>query len=226
MSKLTSNLANELSDIFGSSFGNDVKSKQTLSESVEQAIQERRDGTKQPPERRMFGKEREAFGKKFNAKQDKNIKKNLDDFHSFANKEGEKSSGKARPSALKGRDKTPWKHAGATAQASSGKGRHNPFRKSSNLGTGPGTPPGHKGTGPRHHDQVKCWHCQCGNIYTKGCQCTGTGATKDCPKGHVKHVGIKYKYRQDYNKMYHKFRGEKRASGDGVTAKLAARGHR
>ena len=233
MSKQVNNLSSELRGIFGESFGSNEKPKD-LSESIDAALTERRRGLTPKGKKPQARQERLASsvpkgkapkkGKAVNriAAPDvkaANAKKSMDDFHAYADKEGEKSAARPKHKPLKGRDKTPWK-----GSESSGSGEHNPFKHAANLGTGPGTPPGFKGTGSRHHDQDKCWNCKCGNIYTKGCQCIGTGATKDCPKGHVKHVGIKHDYRQAYNKMYHKWRSRKKAEGDGVTSRIAKRG--
>lgn len=112
-------------------------------------------------------------------------------------------------------------HGGA-AIGTSGKS-HNPFKNSPNLGFGPGDPDQPDDGGERHHDQVKCWNCDCGDIYTQGCQCVGTGATKDCPRGEIKNVKIKRGYRQKYNKMYHAWRRKKRGTSDGVTDRNAGR---
>lgn len=103
-----------------------------------------------------------------------------------------------------------------------GGGQHTPFKRSPNLGKGPGTPPGFKKVrGKVYHDQVKCWKCSCGDVYKDGCRCVGTGATEDCPSGKIKKVKIKYGYRQAYNKMYHKWRGDQ---GGQVTARIAKGG--
>ena len=109
------------------------------------------------------------------------------------------------------------------ALGSGGKSQHHPFSNSSNLGKGPGTPPVSvkNPRGPRKHNKKKCWNCDCGPIYTKGCVCTGTGATKDCPQGQKKNVKIRRDYRDAYNKMYHAWRASK---GGEVTARIKAGG--
>ena len=109
------------------------------------------------------------------------------------------------------------------ALGSGGKSQHYPFSNSANLGKGPGTPPvpvKHP-RGPVNHDKKKCWNCDCGPVYTKGCMCTGTGKTPDCPQGRKKRVKIRYDYRQAYNKMYHAWRAKK---GGEVTARIKAGG--
>lgn len=108
------------------------------------------------------------------------------------------------------------------AAGSGAKGQHYPFRNSPNLGKGPGTPPGWSGSGPRHHNQKKCWNCDCGPVYTAGCLCKSTGADpKKCPKGQTKHVKINKSYRDAYNKMYHAWRSKK---GGAVTARIKGGG--
>lgn len=109
------------------------------------------------------------------------------------------------------------------AAGSGAKGQHYPFRNSPNLGKGPGTPPGFPRVhGSRHHDQKKCWNCDCGPIYTAGCLCKSTGADPEkCPKGRTKHVKIRKDYRDAYNKMYHAWRAKK---GGAVTARLKGGG--
>jgi len=108
------------------------------------------------------------------------------------------------------------------AAGSGSRGQHHPFKKSPNLGKGPGTPPGFpKVYGKKNHNQAKCWNCSCGPIYTKGCICTGTGKDKSCPKGAKKKVKIRKDYRDAYNKMYHAWRAQK---GGAVTARLKGGG--
>lgn len=108
---------------------------------------------------------------------------------------------------------------GGASSRGGGGARHNPFKRGGNLGLGPGTPSGFTGTGPRHHDQKKCWSCHCGNIYKAGCTCVGTGKSEDCPYGHIKHVHIKKDYRKAYNDMYHEWRRKKHGA---VTARVAS----
>jgi hypothetical protein len=133
-------------------------------------------------------------------------------------------AGKARGSAAAGGGgEGGQKDAKQKGAAGSGaKGQHHPFKNSPNLGKGPGTPPGFpKVRGSVVHNQKKCWNCDCGPVYTKGCICTGTGATKDCKQGAKKHVKIKKDYRSAYNKMYHAWRAQK---GGAVTARLKGGG--
>jgi hypothetical protein len=134
------------------------------------------------------------------------------------------AAGKAKGSAMAGGGGAGGqKDAKQKGAAGSGaKGQRYPFKNSPNLGKGPGTPPGFKKVqGSRHHNQKKCWNCDCGPVYTKGCICTGTGATKDCKQGAKKHVKIKKDYRDAYNKMYHAWRAQK---GGAVTARLKGGG--
>lgn len=100
---------------------------------------------------------------------------------------------------------------------------HNPFKHNANLGLGPGDPPVADDGGERHHDEQKCWHCKCGNIYSAGCICIGTGAKPDCPRGKRKHVVIDKGYRTAYNRMYHAWRDEKRGGPETVTGRAGTR---
>ncbi len=132
---------------------------------------------------------------------------------------GAKGSGKAGGGGAGGAERG--KQKGAAG--SGAKGQHYPFKNSPNLGKGPGTPPGFpKVQGARHHNQKKCWNCDCGPVYTAGCICKSTGADPEkCPEGRTKHVKIRKDYRDAYNKMYHAWRAKK---GGAVTARLKGGG--
>jgi len=114
----------------------------------------------------------------------------------------------------------PAKHAGGGG----GGKEHNPFKRNSNLGLGPGTPPGHpKVVGQRHHDETKCWSCNCPGGAYGGCKCTALGTGSGCPerdrdgKPKVKMVYIDRKYHNDYNKMYHEWRKRHQPRSNRVT---------
>lgn len=208
MSKLVESLQGQMRAIFGNSFGQTPKPIKNLTEVVETALLERNRGGDfaQPIKSKKFAMDHE---KKTNAR----IKRNMSAFFKHADKEGERSAQRPRPDKLDlKRDASSGsrKVVSKGASGGGGSGQHNPFKHSPNLGTGPGTPPGfHPVHGKRHHDERKCWNCKCGNVYEKGCECVGTGKTKDCPKGHVKHVQIHKDYRHAYNDMYHAWeRGE------------------
>ena len=221
MSKLVESLQSQMRAIFGDSFGQVTDPVTNLSEAVESALMERKGGKKAlarkapPPLMKKksapamrggdFGQadKKKAFAAKHDQDQQARIKKNMSAFFRHADKEADKSAKRPRPEKLKpDARKVVSKGAGG-----GGGGQHNPFKHSPNLGTGPGTPPGfHPVHGKRHHDERKCWNCRCGNVYEKGCECVGTGATKDCPKGHIKHVQIHKDYRHAYNDMYHAWR--------------------
>lgn len=242
MAKTAESLRADLKSIFGESFGTAMKPVKNLSESVQQELDEDwKLREKLAKLRGMFpgakkkeqvAKERESGG------EEDRVKKNLSDFYKYAHDEGEKSARRPRPQKL---GFTGGPHGGSASSATikhgkgstggggssgggGGSGKHHPFKRSPNLGVGPGTPPGFPEVrGKVHHDQKKCWHCSCGNIYSKGCICIGTGATKDCPKGHRKRVHIKHAYRQAYNDMYHAWR---RKQGGQVTQRIADRGRK
>ena len=217
MSEAAKVLRAQLVGLFGESFGQVSQPIENLSEAVEDALLERRRARKAvrvaPPSKVDFGQDPKAkrYARDKNREAEDRIKKNLDAFYKYADREGEKSAARPRPSKL---DTTSAGGGSAVARKVVSRGgtgggnmRHNPFKHSPNLGTGPGTPPGfHPVHGKRHHDERKCWHCTCGNVYDRGCECVGTGATEDCPKGHTKHVQIKKAYRHAYNDMYHAWR--------------------
>lgn len=218
MSKLVESLKEQMQSVFGDSFGASSNPVKNLSEAVESALTERKRGA------RLMPVAKNRVTKKTSREADDRAQKNLSAFHKYADKQGEKSAQRPRPPSLadlgnrgvdQRRPAPSAPSAGGSRKivsrgAGGGSGQHNPFKHSPNLGTGPGTPPGFRGThGKRHHDEKKCWHCTCGNVYDKGCECIGTGATKDCPKGHDKHVRIHKDYRHAYNDMYHAWkRGE------------------
>jgi hypothetical protein len=92
-----------------------------------------------------------------------------------------------------------------------GRSQHYPFKRSPNLGKGP------RG---EHHDETKCWKCNCPNGAYGGCECTSTGKGKNCPPaGTEKTITIKPAYKRQYNREYHKWRREQ---GGRVTARLGA----
>jgi hypothetical protein len=113
------------------------------------------------------------------------------------------------------------KNVGARGKSGGGGGgrrEHYPFKRSPNLGKGPGTPPGFTGTGPRHHDETHCWKCSCPRGAYGGCPCTSTGNGKNCPPaGTVKEISIKPQYKRAYNKHYRAWRANQ---GGAVTARL------
>lgn len=218
MSKLVESLQSQMRAIFGDSFGEKSEPVGNLTETIETALLERRGGRKalarkSPPQMRGGDFSSAVKNKKTAVDVEKKtqgrIKRNMSAFFKHADKEAEKSAKRPRPEKLQGKDQqgSDPRKASKQSTSSGGGGQHNPFKHSPNLGTGPGTPPGFRQVqGKRHHDEKKCWNCRCGNVYDKGCECTGTGKTKDCPKGHVKHVQIKKDYRHAYNDMYHAWR--------------------
>lgn len=191
MSKTINALLNEMKDVFGGDFGTqETEVVEDFSSSV----------------KKQFKSNKSArSGADFRRDEKARISKNLSDFHKYADKEGTKSAARPRPTKIV--DKTKVNTGGSSRSSGGGTatGQHHPFKRSKNLGRGPGTPPGfHPVHGSREHDEKKCWHCSCGNIYTKGCMCIGTGASKDCPRGRRKPIHVKKDYRKAYNKMYHK----------------------
>lgn len=236
MSKKIDGLVDDLKGIFGESFGNAQEPISNLAEAIDTSLlQEKRRPFPQgapfqqpgreknlPPEKKPFGKSKgRSLSKDFRERHAK-AGKTVDAFRADVDAKDKELQAKKKPETR--RAKAQGAHGGRSA-GSSGKS-HNPFKHSPNLGFGPGDPDTPDDGGSRHHDQVKCWNCNCGDIYTQGCQCVGTGATKDCPRGEVKHVKIKKRYRQKYNKMYHAWRRKKRGTNDGVTARNAERGGR
>lgn len=211
MSKLVESLQADLRKVFGATFGEVSAPVENLSEAVASALTERRRGGDFAPQVKNK-KIAHDFAREHERKTNARIKRNMAAFFKHADAEAEKSAKRPRPEKMKSDPKPDQKSGGArkvTSKSSvgGGSGRHNPFKHSPNLGTGPGTPPGFRPVqGKRHHDERKCWNCKCGNVYDKGCECIGTGKTKDCPKGHSKHVQIHKDYRHAYNDMYHAWR--------------------
>lgn len=228
MSKKIEALFGDMKSIFGESFGSAGKPV-NLSEAIEDHLIEKRRGfgAKGDPVRNVISKGQHfpPEQKKFGAAPKKSNeppptirrpmpKKDGSGDHKSLPVDMGRSAGAAKPTHVGGQGHEQGAPRGG---AGGGNTHHNPFKRSSNLGTGPGTPPGFRGTGPRHHDQAKCWSCKCGNVYTKGCTCVGTGANKDCKKGEIKHVKINRGYRHAYNNMYHAWR---RGQHGAVTRRL------
>lgn len=199
MSKLLESLIGEMKAIYGN-FG-DVESD-SLTEARAMKVSKK-------PAKKLSKRDKDISH--YQKSQKSRIARNLSDFHKHADKEGAKSAARPRPAkldraALGNVDRPTFqKNTGGSKHSSvGGGGRHTPFKRSSQLGKGPGNPPGFRRVwGPRDHHEKKCWNCHCGNIYNDGCVCIGTGATKDCPQGHRKKVHIKKAYRRAYNKVYH-----------------------
>jgi len=235
MSKRSTDLFEEMQSIFGSSFSPTVTS---LNESLDEGAKHARgrDMRPQPSSKNAVSKgmrkqsgyagvprktskrqrERDAEAKKkeaTNAKRSKDrndqMDKNMDKFRNDPEVRGDKSKAKLK---AKTKDKSGGS-SGASGEASSRKSSsgHDPFKNSSNLGKGPGTPKGHTGTGPRKHNATGCWSCTCpGNVYNSGCICKSSGNGANCPpKNTLKHIKYKSKYKRDYNDMYHAWRGDK-----------------
>ena len=99
---------------------------------------------------------------------------------------------------------------GGGAPQGGGRSKHFPFKRSANLGKGPLN---------QYHDETKCWKCKCGNIYSTGCRCIGTGKSQDCKKGEVRQVSVDKPAKQAYNRLYHKWRAKQ---GGAVTGRLGA----
>lgn len=204
-------LIDEMKLVFGDQFA------EPKTEPLDEAQKAKKMGKKAMKMARIKAKNDKAASK-FNKSQKARIATNMSNFYKHAEKEGQKSAAKPRPTPLS-KDKPRsnarsigsvdqpmyQKNTGGSKHSSVGGGgkRHTPFKRNSELGKGPGTPPGFRRVwGPRDHHEKKCWNCHCGNIYSDGCVCIGTGATKDCPQGHRKKVHIKKRYRHAYNKLY------------------------
>jgi hypothetical protein len=219
-----SDLISDLRRIFGDNFGEELPKVQNLDEEVRISLQKgelteadhpmpinfRRDkgvlpgkGHDRPSESKRSSKTHSG-----DLEMAKKISNFVKDYKNKKPADPNKSGAKTDYAALKGHAQ----HGGAQLSKASelgGKGMHNPFKRRSKLGVGPGTPPGYHGShGARKHNEKRCWKCNCGDIYSKssGCHCVGTGKDETCPKGHTKKVVIKYKYRQAYNDMYHAWR--------------------
>jgi hypothetical protein len=110
------------------------------------------------------------------------------------------------------------RHPAASAASAVGHAQGNqdnyPFKRHSNLGPGPGTPPGVRVSSPlpndgkRIHKEKGCWHCVCPGGTYAGCRCRGTGKDDTCPKGHVKVITIRKDYHRAYNDEYHDWEAE------------------
>lgn len=102
--------------------------------------------------------------------------------------------GSAAKQQSPGRDAKAIKSTGSTDTSSGEGGSHDPFKRHHSLGPGPRS---------GSLEKAKCWKCSCGNIYTDGCRCVGTGKDETCPEGHVKHTIVKYGWKQQYNHDFH-----------------------
>jgi len=151
-------------------------------------------------------------------------------YRKAANKGSESAGGSGGSGGGAGAGREGSKQRKGQKPSTGGKSQHYPFKRSSNLGLGPGTPPGGgkggKGVGvqnkgARHHDETKCWKCSSGSGGTyseKGVKCVASGSGKNCPKaGTVKYIKIDKQYHQNYNDHYHAWRAKQ---GGRVTARL------
>jgi hypothetical protein len=231
MSKRSTDLFEEMQSIFGASFSPTVTS---LNESLDEGAKHARGGDMRPMPSKRGGRDavskrtrKQQFHKPGKAKRDrdltglKKIKRTaaktatkdddsaLKAFFKDPEVRGDKSKAKSKS---KSKEKSGG-GGGASGETSSRKSSsgHDPFKNSSNLGKGPGTPKGHTGTGPRKHNATGCWDCTCpGNVYSSGCNCKSTGKGANCPpKNTLKHIKYKSKYKRAYNDLYHAWRGDK-----------------
>lgn len=236
MSKRSTDLFEEMQSIFGASFSPTVTS---LNESLDEgakhargrdmrpqpsgknAISKRqrdRTGYKSVPRKesqRAKARRTAKEGDKYRKDSEAKGKQGVDDFRKdWDAKHAARSKSKA-DSKSKPKDKSGGGSSGEASSRKSSSG-HDPFKNSSNLGKGPGTPKGHTGTGPRKHNATGCWDCTCpGNVYSSGCNCKSSGNGANCPpKGTLKHIKYKSTYKRAYNDLYHAWRGnkDKRAS--------------
>lgn len=220
MSKTINSLSAELKAIFGESFGKSEEAPR-LEESVEEFLEAKRNKMPFSPKMKKAAKKAVARMPVLPPKPEKKA---------VPAKKAEPAkkavpAKKAPPPVAKKSDKAADAKVTKSVGGGGGGGKqHHPFKRSPNLGLGPGTPGQPMGVGARHHDQVKCWNCSCGNIYNQGCKCVGTGKTDDCPKGRRKKISFKSGYHNAYNKKYHAWRAQKRRDGDSVTKRTSERG--
>lgn len=241
MSVLVESVVDDLRKVFGEDFGEESTTGILLQEGVQRALEERRRGGL-PPGPAMF-RDRERFAQRNSGMHHKR-KLARAEMRSRQKEQARQRNVGAENPVKKRMDllrqgkahkpvshhvssgATPVKHhapAHSVPQAepsaptkSQGASKHNPFKRRTNLGQGP--------LGD-FHNQVKCWNCKCGNIYSKGCKCVGTGKNKDCPEGKVKKIKIDRSYRQAYNGIYHSWQSKhKNAGGQQQTAQHAERG--
>jgi hypothetical protein len=238
MSKRSTDLYEEMQTIFGASFsptvtplnesldegakharGRDMRPQPSGKNAVSKTMRKQsgHPGVPRKPSKRQRERDAKADKKKSSdAKYRKDAeakgKKGPDDFRKdWDEKHAARSKSKAKPDS-KSKDKSGG-GGGASGETSSRKSSsgHDPFKNSSNLGKGPGTPKGHTGTGPRKHNATGCWDCTCpGNVYSSGCNCKSSGNGANCPpKGTLKHIKYKSNYKRAYNDLYHAWRGDK-----------------
>jgi hypothetical protein len=181
--KTVNSLLIEMKAVFGQTFGREPLSLLSEADPFAKDNKKQLQAVKAEPKTKS-----DRNGKDVRYRNKKRSDKHMSDFYNDAEKRGTVSAARPKPSKAQFH----------------GSGKHYPFRRSGMLGKGPGTPPGERKVhGAREHDEKHCWHCTCGNIYTAGCTCVGTGATKDCPRGRRKPIHIKKAYRKKYNKLYH-----------------------
>jgi hypothetical protein len=217
MNKTVNGLLTEMRAVFGQSFGGqsllaeaDPFAKDNKKQL--QAVKASKSGlSARSGKGPRGGKDARYRDKKSAEAHDADSQDRMADFHRDADKQGMISAGRPKPKKAQFHGTGSGRYhpvSGKSPGSASGSGKHYPFKRSGMLGKGPGTPPGvtprKTHSGARDHDEKHCWHCSCGNIYTKGCMCIGTGATKDCPKGRRKPIHINKSYRAKYNKEYHK----------------------
>jgi len=210
MSRLSSELLEEMQSIFGGNFGASMAALSARNE-----LMEARGGSAKATAQQAKGK---GSGKKGRAKQSKDYdtrsaksiermarttarenpdvdktreqkgREALNKFRAVREKAGKKSSAAAGGGGSK------------AAKSSSGSGeKHYPFKRSGNLGVGPRD---------EKHNKSNCWKCNCSPMSggVGKCNCTSTGAKSTCPKGMKKTITRRKSYKDDYNPEYRKFR--------------------
>lgn len=234
MSK-SSDLLNEMKGIFGGSFGqtgasliSEAQRPMPSRQASEKGLLSKKKGGMVPSGRGEKSKTGSTITKKKLMKaaakthksDPKHKEKQADDEKKFQgvmkdirgemDKSHQKSDAKKKAAAPSGGSSTS-SPSGKAGGATKGAGRHNPFKRSPNLGKGP------RG---RNHDETKCWKCKCGNVYADGCDCVASGSGEKCPdKGTEKHIKYDRGYKKKYNDDYHAWRAGK---GGDVTRRLGS----
>lgn len=206
MSRRTSDLLQEMQGIFGGGFGDSERQSLTEADDMLEA---------QRPMPRRFASDKGLLSKnkkdlpvrggksghpgltlkqkrKMKAKKagdEKTFQGVMKDIRGEMDKSHKKSTEKSKTA----------KASGATSAGSSSSG-HYPFKRSDNLGLGPDKD---------KHNKSGCWKCNCGPIYSKGCDCTSSGKGKNCPPaGTEKHITYHADKHNAYNKRHHACTGE------------------